>query len=1721
MQTTSNNSMSQKEDIFFPPTEQISLYSLLTRRAELTPNATALMAPGRRPLTYLRLYDQIEATASYLRALEIKRNARVGIVLPNGPEMAAAFLAVTACATSAPLNPAYRASEFDFYLSDLKASAVLVAAGLDSPVRAVARNRNIPVIELSPVPEAEAGIFTLACRDRADLKEIEFAKSNDMALVLHTSGTTSRPKIVPLTQANICASGLKIQATLNLGLHDRCLNVMPLFHIHGLIGALMSSLTAGAAIACTPGFHAPQFFKWLEELDPTWYTAVPTMHQGILARARANQEIIEQSRLRFIRSSSSPLPLPLISELEDVFKVPVIEAYGMTEASHQMTSNPLPPRQRKPGSVGVAAGAEVAIMNETGDLIGAGETGEIVVRGDGITQGYEANPAANQQAFVNAWFRTGDQGYLDSDGYLFITGRIKEIINRGGEKLSPREVDEVILTHPAIAQAVTFAVPDNRLGEEVAAAVVLHPDAITTEREIRQFATSRLADFKVPRRVVILDELPKGPTGKVQRIGLAEKLGLTAIGTPIPRIAAAYAAPRNKREETLADIWGEVLGIERVGIHDDFFQLGGDSVLAALIISRARETAGLGLQMQQFFEEPTIAAMAKNCESTSSATHSSFSSSLSMAPRESPLPLSYPQQRLWLVSQLEESVAYTSFRALHLSGDTLNVEALCQAVEIMIGRHESLRTHFVGLNGSPAQVIAEKVESTTRTVDLCGSSEPAQKAILDRLIAEEVRRPFDLTQSPLFRVVFLRLGAGNHVLLLTIHHLISDGWSIEIFFQEQAALYGSLTGGRPSPLAALPIQYVDYAQWQRQWMQGEELKGQLSYWKKHLEGELPTLQLPSRHPYSSVTKSRGSKQRLRLPKDVSDALRALAQQEGLTRFILLLAAFQALLHRYTNQSDIIVGSTIAGRNRTETEGLIGFFVNTLLMRTDLSGDPGFRQLLARVRKVALDAYARQDVPFDLLVRELQPERESYHTPLFQVMFQLRNIPIKPLELPGLEVREIEINSGTAKFYLSLDVIDEPGGLNCICEYNVDLFDAVIISRMLGHFQILLQGIVNNPQLEISRLSLLSEPELHQALLEWNETEAELNTNMALHQLIEAEANRVPEAVAIEFEEYQVSYYELNVRANQLARHLRRLGVAPDVVVGICVERSVEMIVGLLGILKAGGAYLPLDPSYPPQRLALMVEGAQVPVVLTQQRLESVVSCSTARLSSVQIFCLDSDWEFVTGEPTWSPINQVLEQNLVYVIYTSGSTGQPKGVMNTHQGVCNHMLWMRRQYRVNCTDRVLQKTPFGFDVSAYELFLPLMVGARLVIARPEGHKDNSYLVQMVIEQEITILHFVASMLRAFIEEPGVERCHSLKQVFCSGEELPYELQERFFSGLSAPLQNIYGPTEAAIHVTFWECELERQRMVPIGRPVANTRLYVLGQRQSLIGALMQGGAYIGGPQLARGYLKGPDLTAERFVPDPFADSGARLYQTGDLARYREDGAIEYLGRIDQQVKIRGNRVELGEIESALRRHPLVREAVILAREDEPGNKRLVAYIVATGESTLSRDALRSYLKVLLPDYMIPSLYVMLEALPLGINGKVDRQSLPAPILSSAESKETFVAPRTLVEEILAEIWSEVLGLPRIGVHDNFFHLGGHSLLGTQIISRLCHAFEARLSLTNLFTAPTIAELAVVIIQQQAGRAKQEEIAQILAELGSLTEEEAQRLYTSELNQKISR
>ncbi len=1044
-------------------------------------------------------------------------------------------------------------------------------------------------------------------------------------------------------------------------------------------------------------------------------------------------------------------------------------------------------------------------------------------------------------------------------------------------------------------------------------------------------------------------------------------------------------------------------------------------------------------------------------------------------------PTSSGQRRLWFLDQLKPGTsAYNLPIALRIEGP-LDEGALQKALQEIVSRHEILRTTFDQIENDPIQIVSPSFEFKLKRVDLSLFPAAQRESKANSLIEEEVQRAFDLRRGPLFRVTLYALAMNEHLLLLNMHHIVSDGWSFSVILRELGTYYESFSTGKEPELGELPIQYADYAQWQQEYLSTADFRTKLDFWKEALAEAPQSLDLPIAKPRPRILSLKASTASLLLSEPLIRAVTELSRRQGTTLFMTLMAAFKILLHRYTNQQDIVVGSPVANRNLPEVEDLVGFLVNTLLFRTKLSGELSFNEVLSRVREGCLRAYAYQDVPFEKIVEEFNPDRKLNRNPFFQTLFIYQKAFIQPIRIQGISFTPFRIDRKGTQTDLTFFLVEREEGMRLSCEYSTDLFDAPSINRLLAHYQTLLQSIVTKPQAAISELSLLPEAERSQILIEWNQTKAEYPGKKVLHELIEEQVTRTPEATAVTFENNHLSYSELNSKANQLGHYLKKFGVTPNLPVYVCMERSFELVTALLAVLKAGGAYVPLDPEYPEQRLAFMLEDVKSPVVITEERFLNRFSTLTSK-----IVCLELDSEKIHAEPANNLQTGVQEEDLAYVIYTSGSTGKPKGAMNTHAGISNRLLWMQDEYQLNGSDRVLQKTPYSFDVSVWEFFSPLMTGARLVLAKPGGHRDPEYLATLIQNEQITTTHFVPSMLRLFLDVKDLARCASLQRVICSGEALSIDLVERFHANLGADLHNLYGPTEASVEVTHWACDRHgsKRPTVPIGRPIANTEIYILDANLNPVPVGIPGELHIGGVGLARGYLNRDDLTIEKFIKNPFSkERTERLYKTGDIARFLDDGNIEYLGRVDHQVKIRGMRVELGEIEAALKEVAAVRSAIVTMRHDQVGDQRLVAYVIASENETSARE-LKLHLERKLPAYMIPSAFVLMDSFPHTVAGKIDLLSLPIRDVD-ASCEQEFVAPRNVLEQKLVDIWEKTLKIHPISVKDSFFDLGGHSLLAVSLFSEIAAVTGKQLPLATLFDAPTVEGIASILQQESSG------------------------------------
>ncbi|PMB16043.1 non-ribosomal peptide synthetase [Fischerella thermalis CCMEE 5282] len=1685
--------------------QDLCIHQLFEAQVERTPDAVAVVFADQQ-LTYRELNCRANQLAHELQKLGVGPEVLVGVCVERSLETVIAILAILkAGGAYIPLDPSYPPQRLALMLEDAKPLVLLTQAGLvaelpphTAKVVLIDNNNfsNIPVTLHNP---------------------ISGTKPENLAYVIYTSGSTGRAKGVTIQHSSLVNAYFAWEETYHLHTDVTCHLQMASFSFDVFSGDLVRAVCSGGKLVLCPRdlLLSPQDLYNLmvkEKVDCAEF--VPAVLRNLMQYLEESQQQLDFMRLLICGSD-----VWYTKEYQKFRNfcgshTRLINSFGLTEATidsswFETTTQELVNDQLVP--IGRPfANTELYIFDSNLQPVPIGVPGELYIGGYSLARGYLHRPDLTCEKFIPhpysnepgvRLYKTGDLARYLPSGDIEYIGRIDHQVKLRGFRIELGEIEAVISQHPAISASVVIVREDDTANKTLVAYITLHPDQTLTIPELRRFLEAKLPNYMLPTAFVILEALPLTPNGKIDRRSLPAP-------DPTQLISESnLVAPSTPVEEMLAGIWTEVLSIQKVGIHDNFFELGGHSLLATRVISQLRQVFKVELPLRCLFNQPTVAGLAKEIEKATKADLGLEIPPIQRISRTADLPLSFAQQRLWFLAQLEpDSPFYNIIDTVHLQGQ-LNLAALEQSFNEILRRHEALRTNFKTVEGQPVAFISSVTSQLLTVIDLAELPAAQRETKVKELALAEAQQPFNLETDTLLRVKLLSLSEQEYVILLTMHHIVSDGWSTSVLVHELATLYQAFCHGQPSPLPELPIQYIDFAAWQKQWLTGEVLESQLAYWRQQLHGAPAVLELPTDHPRPAVQSFRGATHSFRLSPEQTLALKTLSQQEGSTLFMTLLAAFKTLLYRYTGNNDIVIGSPIANRNHREIEGLIGFFVNTLVLRTDLSGNPSFRELLRRVREVALGAYAHQDVPFEKLVEKLQPQRNLSHTPLFQVMFVLQNAHSLEIELPSLTLSTLESDSGTAKFDLTLYMAETASGMIGSVEYNTDLFEPQTIQRLAEHFQRLLSGIVANPEQRLEELPLLSEAEQQQLLVEWNDTETEY-PNQCIHQLFAAQVERTPDAVAVVFQDEQLTYTQLNQRANQLAHYLQKLGVKPEVLVGICLPRSIEMLVGLLAILKAGGAYVPIDPAYPQQRLALMLEDAQVSVLLTQQHLLEKLPAHQAR-----VVCLDSDRSSIAQESQDNPINSSTANCLAYVIYTSGSTGKPKGVLGLHQGAVNRFAWMWQNYPFKQGEVCCQKTSLNFVDSVWEIFGPLLQGVRIVIIPDSVVKAPQQFIEILASNKITRLVVVPSLLRVLLDTYThlQQRLPQLQLWVTSGEALSHSLLQKFRQTLpESTLLNLYGSSEVSADVTCYS--LSPQDAVParvvIGRPIANTQVYVLDRNLKPVPIGVPGEVYIGGVGLARGYFNRPEMTVERFIPNIFSalhkigmenkpprhqehqefslgfpEVGTRLYKTGDFARYLVDGNLEFLGRIDNQVKIRGSRIELGEIEAALVQYSGVEDAVVVAREDRPNHKQLVAYVVAQKEQVITVSELHRFLKEKLPDYMLPSAFVILEAIPLLPNGKVDRHSLPAPDQTRPELAATYQPPQTEVEKIIAQIWQEVLHVNEVGIHDNFFELGGHSLLLLQIHNQLQKRFQQSLSILELFRYPTISSLAKYLSQEQ--------------------------------------
>jgi amino acid adenylation domain-containing protein len=1469
---------------------------------------------------------------------------------------------------------------------------------------------------------------------------------------------------------------------------------------------IFGTLAGGATIVCLPNETLTAPRRFANALREAGVTVLFARAATIEHLAREFPWALRNIRLLLVDERITDSQR-LLEVLKPELRERIFSVYGNVAAGGFFAVQPLGPLAPDARTIPLGnptPGVTLYLLDKNLELVPAGVVGEIYLESETLA----ANGSNADDLIASPFsslsktklYRTGDFARQLLDGSLEYRGRRDGRI-ANGTHVYPAEIESVLVQHAAVRDAAVAPRLRQGLRDRGLAAVVETEAGNQIESDLRDFLAAHLPAHLIPTAFVTVKSFPRLADGRIDRQAIAE--AVANIDTPKPA-SEPYVEPRNDIETALVQIWMETLGTDRIGIKDNFFRLGGHSLLATQAVARISDAFNIDLQLQRFFESPTVEQLAQVIEPLARADFKPEIMSIKRVPRDQPLPLSFAQQRLWFLDQFEPDSAFYNIAIPIRWAGPVDANALEAAFNDLIERHETLRTTFAIVDAEPVQVIAPSYQLSLVVHDLRNLPAEERMGRAETLAAIEAQRPFNLKSGPVLRAEIVSLDDADHFLLFTIHHIAADGWSTEVLFRELFQLYEARRSGRAADLPGLVVQYADFACWQRKRLSGALLEKQLAYWKRQLQDAPALLELPTDRPRPRVQMFRGGMYMFSMPGLVQETVKDIAQQEQTTLFTVLLAALNVLLYRYTGREDLVVGSPIANRTRPELESLIGFFANTLVLRTQISGRMTFRELVSQVREVTLGAYAHQDIPFEKLVEDFQPERNLAYNPLFQIMFALQNTgrPLVAASSSSQEESITVVGAGVAKFDLTLFVSETTNGLRAGIEYNSDLFDTSTIARFASHYEALLQSISNDPDRPIWTLPMLGTEE-SVALIDWNDTAAPFRRE-CVQRMFEAQAEKTPDATAIIFNNSAITYRELNSRANNLAHRLIDLGIGPNLAVGILMERSPDTIAAVMAILKAGGAYLPVDPNYPQERISFMLADSRAPIVLTETHRRDQLPSTDANILTID------DLESGPKRDD-NPSIDVVPNDLAYVIYTSGSTGNPKGVAMPHAPLANLLQWQIARSNLRLNARTLQFASLSFDVSFQEIFSTLCSGGSLVIATEDQRRDPAVLWNLLSAEKVSrlFLPYVALQQLAEHAKKSAEVPSSLTEVITAGEQLQITPQiSAMFERLNASLYNQYGPTES--HVVT-ELKLEgKPREWParpsVGKPIPNATIHVLDEFGQTCAIGTPGELHIGGEVLARGYLGRETLTAESFIAGS-EPAGSRIYRTGDRARYLADGNIQFLGRMDDQVKIRGFRVEPGEIEAALRKHPLVSEAVVVARAHAAEEFRLAAYVQADPRHRPTVQDLRRHLASLLPEYMMPSSFAVMSSLPLTPSGKLNRRALPAPDAPATAELAPAIAARTPVEESLARIWREILELPRIGVQDNFFELGGHSLLATRVISRIRDEFNVDLPVRRMFETPTIEALALSVVEATLEAQSFDETAQLLAEIEQMSDEEA--------------
>ncbi len=1629
-------------------------------------NNTAVIGNGEK-ITYGELDTISDFIATNLISMGVEPEDKIILYVDKSTKMIAAMLGILkAGAAFVPVDPVTPAGRVQYIINDSNARLVITNEKYAG---------NLEELEIEYVSlEKIAGPLNdvIALTDKINL-EPEY-----LAYVIYTSGSTGKPKGTLLQHLGVVNLAKSLSAFYEIE-HESNLLQFASINFDASIYEIFGALLNGAKLTLfeKSNLKNPEdLLDEFEKLEITFVTLPPSLLSVM--------NVKKVNHLKTILSAGEACPVDVGLRWSKFYHF--FNGYGPTEATVGTTIEKFDGvKKYLTVPIGNAVpNIKVYVLDKYLNKTPVGVTGELHISGINLARGYLGKPGLTAEKFIPdpysgipgaRMYKTGDLVKIHENGKIEFIGRIDNQVKLRGFRIELGEIENVLVEHPDIDVAAVVVKESPNKDKMLAAFVQLNDKDNFNKTKIFEYLKNKLPDYMIPATLTVLDEMPITINGKIDRKKLR---GLETEELD----KAEYVAPESPTQILLANIWKELTGANEVGLNDNFFNLGGHSILATQAVSRIREAFGVEVSLKDFFEMKNLGELARFIEDHSQSISKEIQNPVEKIKRDGVLPLSFSQQRLWFLNQFApEGSSYNIPAILELEGE-LNPDALNYAVNKMIERHEVLRSSFHSVNGKPQVKIDDKFEYKIEILDLSNDDNKEEKT--KEILNEIIRMPFDLSKLPLFNIKLIKTKPDTHICAIVMHHIISDGWSIGVIVNEISELYKSFITSEEPELEELKIQYVDYAAWQKNILTGETLEKEIEYWKNELNGASFVLEIPTDKPRPQVQTFNGSLVNFNLSEELSNKIEKISSQLNITPYMFLLGAFEILLSKYSRQSEFIIGTPIANRTKLETEKLIGFFVNTLAIRATVNKNMTVQELMKTVRAKMLSAYSHQSLPFEKLVEVIQPERDTSRSPLFQVAFVFQNAPASAIELPGLKVKQYEIEGVTANYDVTLYMQKKTGVFAGTFEYNTDLFYKETIEKIIKEFSNLLEKLTGDTKEKIKNISLVAKDDLEKLIYDFNKSGHEYEDDKCAHQKFEELVRTKPKAIALTFTEVeeklalteQLTYEEVNKRANQLARVLRKNGVTTDIIVGISLPRSFEMVISMLAILKAGGAFLPIDPTYPADRIKHMIEDSGMKILISTEKISR-----NYKFYNGKIINLDSEKDLISAEENTDLENITYPENLAYIIYTSGSTGLPKGTMLSHKGLLNLSLAQRDSFGITGESKVLQFSSYSFDASVWEFVMALLNGASLSLVGHDIVKLGTSLKKALEVLNITTVTLPPSVLKVIPHDENAENLPGLETIIVAGESCPPELVNKWSK--NRRFVNAYGPTETTVCASMHICRGEYSTVPPIGKPIYNFKLYILDENLLPLPVGVPGELYIGGPGIARGYLNKPDLTAEKFIPNPFSKTyGERIYKSGDLARWLPDGELEFLGRIDSQIKLRGFRIELGEIESVLRQDKAIEDVVVDIKKDSKNDDRLIAYIVSNLDE-VDENELKLFAKTKLPDYMVPHHFIKIESIPLSPSGKVDRKALPLPDFKTLGTSVKYVAPRNETEETLVEIIKDLLNLEKVGIHDNFFDLGGHSLLATQFVSQVQEKLGYDIPLRSLFENPTVEGLADLILNNQ--------------------------------------